>query len=96
MGRDLAIYGFGAKLTPLDPNAKPERILLSKPFEDAPYKPVQLSDLGGTRHQSAAQFVYDQKNCVAIVCSQDGRLSAVSWDSTQEAVVVITNLEYAL
>ena len=96
ISRELEVHGFGAKLSPLDAKSKPERIHLSTPFEGEPYQSVQLSELGGTRHQSAAQFVHDHKGCVAIVCSQDGRVSAMHWDSSRDAVVVITNLEYAL
>jgi len=96
ISRELEVYGFGAKLIPLNPNSRPENIRLSTPFEGAPYKDVKLSDLGGTRHQSAAQFVYDHKGCVAIVCSQDGRVSAMHWDPSRNTVIVITNLEHAL
>ena len=96
LGRDLDLYGFGAKLVPLNPDSQPDNIYRSTPFEDAPYNSVKLSDLGGTRHQSAAQFVYDHRGCFAIVSSQDGRISVMHWDSQREAVVVITNLEYAL
>src|SRR5207244_13173056 len=87
---------LSTKLITLNPNSRPENIRLSTPFEGAPYSAVKLSDLGGTRHQSAAQFVYDHKGCVAIVCSQDGRVSAMHWDSSRNTVIVITNLEYVL
>jgi sensor domain DACNV-containing protein len=96
IGRDLAVYGFGAKLKPRDSNDKPQTVHLSRPFEGEPFQEIQTSDLGGTRHQSAAQFVYDQRDCVAIVCSQDGRVSMMSWDFENEIVQVVTNLEYAL
>jgi hypothetical protein len=94
--RELEVYGFGAKLAAVTSGAKPRSAIVSTPFEEAPYVNVQLSELGGTRHQSAAQFVHDHKGCVAIVCSQDGRVSAMHWDSIRNAVVVITDLEYAL
>ena len=96
LGRDLAVYGFGAKLKPKD-SKKLQRILLSTPFEDEVSEPINFSDWGvGTRHKSAAQFVFDYPDCVAIVCSQDGRLSVLSWDVESESVQVVTNLEYAL
>jgi DNA integrity scanning protein DisA with diadenylate cyclase activity len=53
-----------------------------------------LSDLGGTRHQSAAQFVFDQRDAFAIVASQDGRISVVSWDSERKMVSVFRHAEY--
>ena len=96
ISRDLELYGFGTKLAPLNPDSRPENIYRSTPFKEEPYVTVKLSDLGGTRHQSAAQFVYDHRGSFAIVCSQDGRVSTMHWDSHQGAVVVITNLEYSL
>jgi hypothetical protein len=33
---------------------------------------VPFSDLGGMRHRSAAQFVYEYSDCMALVASQDG------------------------
>jgi DNA integrity scanning protein DisA with diadenylate cyclase activity len=54
------------------------------------------NQLGGTRHQSAAQFVFDQKDAIAIVASQDGRLSVLGWDRTGGKVIVIRPAEFAL
>jgi len=96
LGRDLSLYGFGAKIKPVHPERRPSIVRISRPFEDASFEEITMSDLGGTRHQSAAQFVYDQRDSVAIVCSQDGRLSALGWDADSTRVQVITNLEYAL
>ena len=36
---------------------------------------VQPTEHGGTRHLSAAQFVYDQRDALALVASQDGRFT---------------------
>ena len=41
---------------------------------------------GGTRHLSAAQFVYDQKGAVALVASQDGRFTVFAWSPCEERV----------
>jgi hypothetical protein len=35
--------------------------------------------LGGTRHLSAAQFVQDQQDAIALVASQDGRFTVFAW-----------------
>jgi hypothetical protein len=43
-------------------------------------------ELGGTRHQSAAQFVQDQRDSVALVASQDGRFTIFEWSPTEEMV----------
>jgi hypothetical protein len=42
--------------------------------------------LGGTRHLSAAQFVYDQPRAVAMVASQDGRFTIFAWSPNDAAV----------
>ncbi|MGE0883779.1 MAG: putative sensor domain DACNV-containing protein [Blastocatellales bacterium] len=95
--RDLAVYGFGAKLKPKDPEKRLKKVRQSRPFEDVLFEEIDISNWGvGTRHLSAAQFVFDYRDCVAIVCSQDGRLSALSWDMKNEGVQVVTHLEYAL
>jgi DNA integrity scanning protein DisA with diadenylate cyclase activity len=44
------------------------------------------SELGGTRHLSAAQFVHDQRDAVALVASQDGHFTIFAW-SPCEAIV---------
>jgi DNA integrity scanning protein DisA with diadenylate cyclase activity len=35
--------------------------------------------LGGTRHLSAAQFVHEQQDSLALVASQDGRFTVFGW-----------------
>ena len=44
------------------------------------------SRLGGTRHLSAAQFVHDQRDAVALVASQDGRFTVFAWSPCEERV----------
>ncbi len=44
--------------------------------------------LGGTRHLSAAQFVFDQRYAVALVASQDGRFTIFAWSPREEMVQV--------
>jgi hypothetical protein len=47
---------------------------------------VHPEELGGTRHLSAAQFVHDQRDSIALVASQDGRFTILEW-SPCEAMV---------
>ncbi len=47
---------------------------------------VHPEELGGTRHLSAAQFVHDQRDAIALVASQDGRFTILEW-SPCEAMV---------
>jgi hypothetical protein len=44
------------------------------------------ADLGGTRHLSAAQFVHDQRDAVALVASQDGRFTVFAWSPCENLV----------
>ena len=93
---DLDVLAFGAKLKAKNVDHKPERLVISEPFEGSVEREIGLSDLGGTRHQSAAQFVFDQKDAIAIVASQDGVLSVLGWDRTEGKVAVIRPAEFAL
>ena len=93
---DLDVLAFGAKIRAKNVDHKPERLVISEPYEGSVEREIGLSELGGTRHQSAAQFVFDQKDAIAIVASQDGRLSVLGWDRTEGKVAVIRPAELAL
>jgi len=93
--RDFDVIAFGVKIKPIKPNDKPDKIIVLEPFEDSKEEYKELFELGGTRHQSAAQFVYDQKNnSFAIVASQDGRISVMYWDIEREKVRIIKHAEF--
>jgi DNA integrity scanning protein DisA with diadenylate cyclase activity len=49
-------------------------------------KVVEPSALGGTRHLSAAQFVHDQRDALAMVASQDGRFTVFAWSPCENRV----------
>ena len=58
----------------------------SDPFARPAIKPNYLTThtdelalLGGTRHLSAAQFVHEQRDALALVASQDGRFTVFAW-----------------
>ena len=44
------------------------------------------TQLGGTRHLSAAQFVHDQRDAIALVASQDGRFTIFKWSPREDMV----------
>ena len=44
------------------------------------------TQLGGTRHLSAAQFVHDQRDSIALVASQDGRFTIFKWSPSEDMV----------
>lgn len=89
------LLAFGAKIGRREGGAPVEQVIVTEPIvgsEAAVVHPVQL---GGTRHLSAAQFVQDQRESVALVASQDGRFTVFGW-SPCEAMVHAHRVETLL
>jgi hypothetical protein len=75
----LELMAFGAKIG-LSSNGLPvEQMLVTEPVIGSEAKIIHPSQNGGTRHLSAAQFVFDQRDAIALISSQDGRFSIFSW-----------------
>jgi hypothetical protein len=80
------LLGFGAKIARRKGCPQVELVTLTEPIEgDTPAR-IHPEQLGGTRHLSAAQFIQDQRDAVALVASQDGRFTIFEW-SPCEAMV---------
>jgi hypothetical protein len=60
--------------------------VLTEPIVGGVASIVQPAQLGGTRHLSAAQFIQDQRDAVALVASQDGRFTVFAWSPCEEMV----------
>ena len=73
------LLGFGAKITRRKGRDRVERVTVTEPIEGGGAIVAHPEELGGTRHQSAAQFVHDQREAVALVASQDGRFTVFEW-----------------
>jgi hypothetical protein len=56
---------------------------------------MHLDQIGGTRHLSAAQFVHDQRDTVALVASRDGRFTVFEW-SPRDSIVHAHRIETLL
>jgi hypothetical protein len=84
--RDYDLLAFGATLARADGSPPVERVLLAEPVEGAGEIVVGASQLGGTRHQSAAQFVQDRRDAQALVASKDGRFTIFAWSRQHEMV----------
>jgi len=80
------LLAFGVKLLRRKGWPAIERLLVTEPVEGRTPVEVQPVQLGGTRHLSAAQFVQDQREAVALVASQDGRFTIFSWSATHGCV----------
>lgn len=80
------LLAFGAKIARRDGFPLVEHTSLSEPIEDGEADVLHPSRLGGTRHLSAAQFVHDQHDALALVASQDGRFTIFAWSPCEEMV----------
>jgi hypothetical protein len=80
------VLGFGAKITRRKSSPLVEEIGVTEPIEGGEAAIIHPALLGGTRHLAAAQFVFDQRNAVALVASQDGRFTVFIWSPCEERV----------
>jgi hypothetical protein len=80
------LLGFGAKIARRKGWPQVEQITMTEPIEGATPTLVHPDQLGGTRHLSAAQFVQDQRDAVALVASQDGRFTIFEWSECEAMV----------
>jgi len=82
----LELLAFGAKIG-LSSNGLPvEQMLVTEPVIGNEARIIHPAQNGGTRHLSAAQFVFDQRNAIALVSSQDGRFTIFSWSPCESIV----------
>ncbi len=80
------LLAFGAKIGRVDGLPQVERVMVTEPIRGGQAAIVHPSQLGGTRHLSAAQFVQDQHDAMALVASQDGRFTVFAWSPCDELV----------
>ncbi len=80
------LLAFGAKIRSRQGRTPIERILMTEPITNSQGIVANPSQIGGTRHLSAAQFTFDQPESLALVASQDGRFTVFSWSVRHEMV----------
>lgn len=80
------LIAFGAKITRRRGSPPVEQATVTEPIEGGMAAVVHPSSLGGTRHLSAAQFVHDQRDSVALVASQDGHFTVFAWSPCEDMV----------
>jgi hypothetical protein len=80
------VVAFGAKIARRRGSTQVEKVAVTEPIEGSAKSVVHPNRLGGTRHLSAAQFVHDQHDAVALVASQDGRFTVFAWSPCEELV----------
>lgn len=86
MNEAYDVLAFGVKISRRKGRAVVERISLTEPIEGSVPTIVSPGQLGGTRHLSAAQFVHDQPDAIALVASQDGHFTIFKWSPHEEMV----------
>jgi hypothetical protein len=73
------VLAFGAKIGRREGWTLVHEVVVTEPIEGSAAAIVHPAELGGTRHLSAAQFVQDQRDPLALVASQDGRFTIFAW-----------------
>ncbi|MGI4750943.1 MAG: putative sensor domain DACNV-containing protein [Janthinobacterium lividum] len=80
------LLAFGAKIGRSWKSTRVDQIVITEPIIGSAANVIHPAKLGGTRHLSAAQFVFDQRDAVALVASQDGRFTIFAWSPREEMV----------
>jgi hypothetical protein len=80
------LLAFGAKIGRRDGSVRIESVIVTEPIEGSVATTMNPSELGGTRHLSAAQFVHDQRDAIALVASQDGGFTVFAWSPCESTV----------
>jgi hypothetical protein len=80
------LLAFGAKIARREGSPQIEQVALTEPIEGSAMAIVPPSRIGNTRHLSAAQFVHDQHDAIALVASVDGRFTVFAWSTCENLV----------
>jgi hypothetical protein len=86
ISREYEVMAFGAKITRRRGATLVDQVVVTEPIEGSVASVMHPSELGGTRHLSAAQFAHDQRDAVAMVASQDGRFTVFAWSPGEGSV----------
>jgi len=79
MTSNFEVLAFGAKIVRRRGQPPIEQMTVTEPIESNTPVVINPVTFGGTRHLSAAQFVHDQRDSVALVAGQDGRFTVFAW-----------------
>jgi Probable sensor domain DACNV len=83
---DYKLLAFGAKIVRRVGSPQVAQVIVTEPIEGGSPVIAEPAQFGGTRHLSAAQFVHDQRDAIALVASQDGRFTVFAWSPSEEMV----------
>jgi len=80
------VLAFGAKIRRPPRSSAVDKWVITEPIVGNLPIVVHPTEHGGTRHLSAAQFVNDQRDALALVASQDGRFTVFAWSPCEDMV----------
>jgi len=86
MNDQYELLAFGGKIRRPEGSPPVERMVATEPIVGDQAVVVHPAQNGGTRHLSAAQFVHDQRDALALVASQDGRFTVFAWSPCEQMV----------
>jgi hypothetical protein len=86
ISEDYELLAFGAKIGRAKGKDLVEELSFVEPIAGGGAVLVHPAKVGGTRHLSAAQFIHDQNEAIALVASQDGHFTIYSWAPSQNRV----------
>ncbi len=80
------VLAFGAKIGLTEGSPRIDRMVVTEPIVGGDGVIVNPANSGGMRHLSAAQFVHDQPDSLALVASQDGQFTIFTWSRSENIV----------
>jgi len=83
---DYQLLAFGVKIVRRRGSPQVAQVVVTEPIEGGIPVIAEPAQFGGTRHLSAAQFVHDQRDAIALVASQDGRFTVFASSPSEEMV----------
>jgi hypothetical protein len=86
INREYELIAFGTKIARSAMSTPVEQIVTTEPVVDGVAEFIHPGQNGGTRHLAAAQFVYDQRDAIALVASQDGHFTIFAWSQPLQMV----------
>ena len=86
INRQYELIAFGAKIARSEMSTPVDQIVTTEPVQGGVAEFIHPGQNGGTRHLAAAQFVYDQRDAIALVASQDGHFTIFAWSSHMQMV----------
>jgi hypothetical protein len=86
VNREFELIAFGAKVARSSMSTPVDQMVTTEPVINNTAEFIHPGQNGGTRHLAAAQFVYDQRDAIALVASQDGHFTIFAWSEQLQMV----------